>query len=381
MSAHDMDSKSTATWREVAVEDTSWASPPTARKRKWRGVLAVAVAVSLVGAATGLVAAGKEGDASGTSDARMTTAVIQRRDLVEQDSFDGTLGYKGAKTVTNQLTGTITGLRAEGAIVRRGESLYEVDERPVWLLYGSQPMWRTLSLGIHDGDDVRQIEQNLVAIGYDPYGDIEVDRHFDDATSDAIQRWEDELGITQDGAVEMGQIVFLPRAVRIGSLQTSVGSSAGPGAPVAEVSSTTRVVTMKVEVERQSLFESGRSVEIELPNGKTVTGVVETVGKVAESGGDGSPTVDVTIALRNNKGLGGLDATPVDVNVTKRVERDALTVPVAALLALAEGGYAVEVEEGNRTRLVGVEVGTFANCYVEISGRDIRQGMKVVMPE
>ena len=381
MSTHEVHAKSSATWREIAVDDATATPPHNRKKRWWRRVLAIAVVVGIVGAGTRLFADGKEGDGSAADDVPTATAVVQRRDLVEQDSFDGTLGYDGTATLTNQLSGTITGLRAQGAIVTRGEWLYEVDERPVPLLYGSKPMWRTLSLGVNDGDDVRQLERNLVAMGYDPDRDIEIDRHFDDATSDAIQRWEDDLGIEKDGTIELGEIAFLPGAVRIGTLQTSVGSTAGPGTPIADVSSTTRIVTVKVEVERRSLFERGRRVEIELPNGKTVRGVVETVGKVADSTGDGSPTVDVTISLSGGKGLGGLDATPVDVNVTTRVEKDALTVPVAALLALAEGGYAVEVQDADRTKLVAVDIGTFANGYVEISGDGLRQGMKVVIPE
>jgi membrane fusion protein, multidrug efflux system len=57
-----------------------------------------------------------------------------------------------------------------------------------------------------------------------------------------------------------------------------------------------------------------------------------------------------------------------------------LTVPVAALLALAEGGYGVQVVEGATTRIVAVETGLFAGGRVEVSGAGISEGMTVGMP-
>ena len=57
-----------------------------------------------------------------------------------------------------------------------------------------------------------------------------------------------------------------------------------------------------------------------------------------------------------------------------------LAVPVEALLALAEGGYAVEVSDGDgTTHLVGVELGVFADGLVEITG-DVEAGDQVVVP-
>ena len=57
-----------------------------------------------------------------------------------------------------------------------------------------------------------------------------------------------------------------------------------------------------------------------------------------------------------------------------------LAVPVNALLALAEGGYAVEVERDGRRALVGVETGLFADGQVEVSGQGLAAGDRVVVP-
>jgi membrane fusion protein, multidrug efflux system len=61
--------------------------------------------------------------------------------------------------------------------------------------------------------------------------------------------------------------------------------------------------------------------------------------------------------------------------VTER--KDVLTVPVGALLALAEGGYGLEVVEGSTTRIVAVETGLFADGKVEVSGSGIADGTTV----
>jgi multidrug efflux pump subunit AcrA (membrane-fusion protein) len=59
-------------------------------------------------------------------------------------------------------------------------------------------------------------------------------------------------------------------------------------------------------------------------------------------------------------------------------------VPVNALLALLEGGYAVEVAaEDGTTSLVGVEVGLFADGWVEITDATdpgLEEGDEVVVP-
>jgi hypothetical protein len=57
----------------------------------------------------------------------------------------------------------------------------------------------------------------------------------------------------------------------------------------------------------------------------------------------------------------------------------AIAVPVKSLLALAEGGYAVERERGGRRTLVGVKPGVFAGGFVQVSG-DVRAGDRVVTP-
>jgi len=60
---------------------------------------------------------------------------------------------------------------------------------------------------------------------------------------------------------------------------------------------------------------------------------------------------------------------------------DVLAVPVAALLALPKGGFGVQVVDGDTTRIVAVKTGMFAAGQVEVSGRDVAEGVTVGVPK
>ncbi len=98
-------------------------------------------------------------------------------------------------------------------------------------------------------------------------------------------------------------------------------------------------------------------------------------------GNNNTAVFEVTISLDDPAVASGLDEAPVDVLVVTDSAIGVLAVPVTALVVLAEGGYAVEVDAGGgATRLVGVEVGFFADGLVEISGADLVAGDRVVVP-
>ncbi len=347
-----------------------------------------AVALAAAGGAAWAVAGGGSGSSApaATSSAR-ATATVERRDLVQHETVDGTLGYGDAETLYAQAAGTVTALSKPGRIVERGQALYWLDGKPVTLMYGEVPMWRRLDGSSEDGRDIRELERNLVALGYDPDSDIEIDGEWDWATTAAVKRWQEDPGLEETGAVELGQIVFLPGPRRMGQLKTTPGASLQPGSEVVETTSTRRVVTIDLDADRQSLVSKGDPVTVELPDGRSIDGTIANVSNVAESetdpesGEESDPTIPVEVRLAPSSETGGLEETPVDVSLEKERAKNALTVPVSALLALAEGGYAVEVVDGGgSTHLVPVEPGMYADGLVEISGDGIKKGMKVVVP-
>jgi peptidoglycan hydrolase-like protein with peptidoglycan-binding domain len=317
------------------------------------------------------------------STALLATATVARQDLNGQTKVSGTLGYAGSATVQSPLQGRITWLPAAGQVIGRGGTLLSVDNRPVQLFYGAKPAWRDLSAGVDDGPDVKQLEQNLVALGYDPGHQITVDRHFTWATAAALTRWQKARGLDQTGVFTTAMpAVFLPWATRVERLSAAVGGQAAPGGPVLEVTSAGHQVTVDLDVSQQGYVKAGDRVEVVLPGGRRAGGRISEVGRVAEtqgSGQDQTTTISVTVALDDPRAGGRLDQAPVDVYVTTQTRRGVLAVPVSALLALKEGGYAVEtVGAAGQHHLVAVHLGVFSNGMVEVAGRGLRAGMKVV---
>jgi peptidoglycan hydrolase-like protein with peptidoglycan-binding domain len=359
-------------------------APPGRRRRlRWvAGVLAVAV---LGGA--GWWAGGHPGlDTSthaATPAAPTATATVARQDLNGQTKVSGTLGYAGSNTVQSPLQGRITWLPTAGQVIRRGGTLLAVDNTPVQLFYGATPAWRDLQVGVDDGPDIRQLEQNLVALGYDPDHQITVDDHYTWATKAAVKRWQKARGLDQTGTFTTTMpAVFLPWAVRVNTLSGSVGAQAAPGQPAYTVTSNRHQVTVNLDVSQQSYVRTGDRVDVVLPDGRHAKGRISQVGRVAVTSGSGqdqTTTIPVTVALDDPTAGGRLDQAPVDVYVTTESRKGVLAVPVGALLALAEGGYAVEtVDAAGQHHLVAVQLGVFSNGMVEVSGAGLRAGTKVV---
>ncbi len=358
---------------------------PPGRRHGLRWLAAVVALAALGGA--GWWSAGHPGLDSGPAAAPpaapLATAVVERQDLNGQTKVSGTLGYAGSATVQSPLSGRVTWLPQAGAVIRRGGTLLAVDNQAVQLFYGSKPAWRDLSVGVDDGPDVKELEQNLVALGYDPDHDITVDEHYSSATAAAVKRWQDARGLDQTGRFTTGMpVVFLPWAARVKTLNLTVGGQAAPGGPALEVTSGVHEVTVDLDVSQQSYVKAGDRVDVVLPNGQHTSGRVTQVGRVAETQGEApnqTTTIAVTIALDHPNAGGRLDQAPVDVYVTTETRRGVLAVPVTALLALKEGGYAVEtVDPNGQHKLVPVRLGVFSNGMVEVSGAGLRAGMKVV---
>jgi hypothetical protein len=344
----------------------------------------VTVVTGVAVAATAVALGAGDDPAPVRASARSTaTATVERRDLVDRDTVQGTLGYADAFTLTAAAAGTITHLLDPGTVVHRGHSLYDVDDAAAaWLFYGVLPAWRDFGPGMSDGADVRQLERNLRALGYDPDRDMTVDDEWTWATTAAVERFQDARDQTEDGTLARGEVVFRPGPVRVGEVRATVGQSVGPGAQIAQLSSTSREITVDLEADRQELARAGEDVTVDLPNGRSARGRITDVAKVAEqpASQDASPTIAVTIVMRGRAAHGtGLDQAPVDVGFARERRKHVLAVPVTALLARSGGGFAVEaVDAGGRHRFVTVEPGTYADDYVEVSGAGLREGMTVV---
>jgi uncharacterized membrane protein YgcG len=406
------------------------AETATSRRRVRAGLLAGVLVLVVAGggwavARGGLL--GRPAAATPTPEVPTGTATVARTDVVERQQVAGTLGYGDSVTVPGQSAGggggssgggssgaggggqtqdgILTRLPAVGAVVRRGQALYEADGYPVPLWYGTRPAWRAFQLGMTDGADVRQLEANLVTLGYDPDRAITVDRHYSWATAAAVKRWQKATGRAQTGAVPLGQVVFLPGPIRVATVTATVGAPLPAGTAILTVTSTRPQVTVALETAMQQLVRRGDRVEVILPDGKTTRGTVARVSRVAtqpstgsgqggsqdpSQGGNGSgngtgsgqATVQVTVRLANPKAAANLDQAPVQVAITTQAARGVLAVPINALLAQPGGGYAVQLVDGGAGRRVAVRTGLFDETagLVEVQGAGLAEGAKVQVP-
>ena len=372
----------------------------------------VLVAAVVAAATAGFAAHGLWG--GGSRPAAMTavpvsSAAVVRTDLSSRQQVPGTLGYQGFFTVASELdAGILTWLPAAGATVRRGQPLFAVSGQPVTLLYGSLPAWRAFAPGMTPGPDVRQLQRNLAAFGFDPGT---ADGQFGWSTEAAVDRWQQARGMTVTGTIPVGEVAFLPGPLRVTTLGQPLGAAVQAGASVLSGTSLTPGVQVWLTVGGPAV-RRGDHVLVTMPDGTTtVQGTVTAVGSVATTpgaspgaspGGSGSSSasgtsgsstggagangggasgtsavIPVTIAISEALPA-GLDQAPVQVSITEQRADEVLAVPVTALLARAGGGYAVQVA-GPRSRLIPVTTGLYdgTSGLVAVNGSGLAPGLVV----
>jgi Putative peptidoglycan binding domain len=351
---------------------------PRVRRRGGRALLAAAVAAAIGVAAWLLLASSDDNTNAPASNDTVPvgSAAVERRDLIARQDVDGALGFSATTTAAAAAAGTLTRLRDEGDTVTRGRSLMSIDAKATaWVLYGTIPMYRDLGPSVTDGRDVRQLESNLKALGYDPGT---VDNDWTSATTDAVEDFQDDRGLTVDGTISRSEVVISDGPARVGQHKAEVGAAVQAGGPVTALTSTTPVVTANLDAGLAADVHRDDRVRVTLPDGSEVGGRVTRVGTVATAGENGAaPTVELRVALNTGR-HGRLDGAPVSISLETGETKDALAVPVTALVASAPGRYAVELA-GSR-RLVPVTLGSFADDWVEISGSGITPGTRVVVP-
>jgi len=308
-------------------------------------------------------------DTGSVESARVTLAAAEK-----------SLDAAASSAVFYETGATYTALPSAGDVIRRGQTLFAISGQPALLLYGGVPAWRAFRAGMSPGRDVAALNANLRALGY---GKGLAGDSFTDSTAAAIRALQAAHGLEQTGELRLGSVVFKSEPVRVKTVTPTRGAAVQAG-PVLTVSSTRHQVTIALDAAQQSEVKVGDPVTITLPSNETTPGRVSSVGKVASSGGsDGTPTVEVDVRLINEAAAGQLDQAPVQAAIITGRVANALAVPVTALLALAGGGYAVEVVDPTGVHhLVAVDLGLFddADGLVQVSGSGLKAGQRVVVP-
>ena len=175
-----------------------------------------------------------------------------------------------------------------------------------------------------------------------------------------------------------------------GSIINDLGSAVALNSPLYNISSVGIEVVFQVDATDQETVTLGKNVEIELPTDERVPTVITFIDQVVTQTQAGD-FIEVVLEVLNPEEVEAYDQAPVKVFLTTEVSENVLYVPVNALLALAEGGYALEVYEGAAegstfegesgvdTTYVAVEIGVFTDGFVEVIG-NIQEGQLVVVP-
>jgi hypothetical protein len=349
-----------------------------------RKALTVVVVLAAGGAASAFLV-NRGGTSQATNPTAQATPInttkVTQQTLKDTETEDGRLGFGTTSSAVNRVAGTVTAVPDGGQELRRGNTVYSIDNKPTTLLYGALPAYRRLAVGT-EGNDVLQLEENLKAMGYSGFT---VDNEYTDATAAAVEEWQDDLGLDETGVVELGQVLFAPGHIRVDSVQAQEGSPLGPNQPVLTYTGTTRAVTVQLDAADQRLATPNAAVSVALPDGKSVPGKIQKVSTViipAESPDQDPETkLEVIVAIADQKAVAAWSSAATDVTFTASERKNVLTVPVAALVALREGGFGVEVTDGTASHYLPVKTGLFANGQVEISGTGIRAGTTVGMPK
>jgi len=311
-----------------------------------------------------------------------STASVERRTLADVEQVSGTLEYDDSFDVVSSAQGTLTELPEEGSVLEQGDVAYRVDDVPVILLTGATPMWRALDLGSEDAKDVRLLERNLREMGYDPGT---VDKDFTESTQSALYDFQSDHGLEETGTADPADFVITPGKIRIGAHKATLGQQVGPGggAGLYQAASTDQVVAVGLDPDSEALAKVGAAATVTLPSGKEAKAKITSVGALEQStGNEGETTsvIPITLTLDDPKLAEGMSLATVSVDLTSETKKDALAVPVTALVALAEGGFGVQKVTGETETLTGVEVGLYADGFVEIT-EGLAEGDTVAVPD
>jgi hypothetical protein len=366
---------------------------------------AMLIAAAVVGSVATFAVRGRPAASAPPSGPPPATATVVVTDLTTTAVTEGSLSYLSTNPVINHMVGTYTQLPRPGAIVEPGRTLYRVDDVPVVMMSGAVPAWRPFLLGMTDGPDISELQANLIVMGFahgllaDPNG------RFDLLTMYAVERWQLAAGYVPNGEIAIGQIVFASGSLFIESDQVWPGQPAEPGQVPFQATTPQRVVTVPVGPNLPTV-RVGEPATIVLPDTTTTPGAITSIGPPPPTGGssasgvggdgtngtgtssDGSqtPAVSSMLTISLDEPAGRLINAPaqeaVQVALTTSSARHVLAAPITALLALAGGGYGVEVvDPSGLHHLVAVTTGTYTNTQVQVSGTGITAGTRVVVAQ
>ncbi|MEO6469240.1 MAG: peptidoglycan-binding protein [Acidimicrobiia bacterium] len=390
------------------------------RRRSW--VTAGAAVIVAGGAVAAVVVSTSDTTGATSARARQSESLqpVEARTLATTKDVTGTIGFGTATAVTlstgssssatsasttgatgtgsaasaagsssttgssSSSAGTITALPGVGTVVPAGNSFAEVDGVPsAFLMIGTRPAWRAFTSGMDDGADVRQLETSLAWLGYANY--LTVDDTFTSGTTRAIEAFQSDRGITDSGTLTTAQVVFEPGSVRVASQTAKIGGTAS--GEILTTTGTSALAHVDLDATLVASATVGAKVTLDLPDGSSANGTIASVGSATSStttasGNQQTATTTTTVGVDivvDGQDVARYDGASVVVHLVTAKAENVLSVPVKSLVALAEGGFAVERVRSGRHQLAKVTPGTYAGGFVQVSG-DVAAGDRVVTP-
>ena len=335
----------------------------------WLLSLAVVLAVGAWAGRTTLAPPAPVGDDPTPALYRVSTGTVGR-----VQSFTAEAAWEREPAGRNAASGTITTVDvAAGDQISTGDQLYSVNLRPVVAAQGTVPAFRSLSKGAR-GADVRQLQQFLADAGL--YGG-RLSGTFDQATGAAVRAWQKKTGVTVDGTVQRGDIVFLSGLpVRIAPPeQLRIGEPVAGGEVVIEVLSDAPVFTVTLGQDQAPLVPLSGSVIVHHGAG-VWTGVIATSTT--------TPIGELLLTIMGADGgaVCGNECDLVPVTATAQYRADLVVVPEtsgplvpsAALQTRPDGTVFVADESGQE---LDVTVLAAADGRAIVQGVDVGQMVRL----
>lgn len=296
---------------------------------------------------------------AGAAVLREPEQVVQEASFAEVVAVQGTVSDIAATVVTaswpaepvavNQASGTITRVRVSlGDEVTAGEALYWVNERPTVVAEGKIPAFRTLKRD-DSGRDVQQLTRLLKAKGFL----TATSNRYSRTVEAAIKKWQQGIGTPATGVVEQGDVVYvssLPMRVALDTEIVRVGAHLQGGEQV--IKQLPKAPSFEAYYGGGLAKRVAEGMPIEVTDGERVW--LGTLGQPQL--GDDQQTV-ATVHGRDGESPCGQEcgavsfvgATQLQGTTQLQPEVSGVVVPVAALVANADGTPAVVAPDGART--------------------------------
>jgi hypothetical protein len=262
--------------------------------------------------------------------------------------------------------GTITEVVVNSGLLRPGDLVLRIDERPVVVIPGDIPAFRALGEGSR-GRDVAAIQAYLATLGFEVDDDpVE----YSSVTTTAVRAWQESLGILGTGRIRLGDVLLLPEAAFAAPVRwtdsVAVGATTSPGMPILERLAPAPTLTVSFGGSPPAQLEPGTPGDVAFPGGGhrsiVMSMILESLGSVTATldppAGALCEPADC-LALVSVSG-----ETPLDVTFTVVPQTTGPIVPVAALQSDPAGRAFVVRPNGERV-LVTVRVASGGLAVVE----------------